>query len=78
MKLKCTVLQSSLEMRDLVGKDGVKQTNQIAHIVGHNEEGVYNIRCYNPTFVLPQPGKPFECVVRKYECFGGGVADVLI
>lgn len=83
MKLKGQVVNANIENRELVGKDGTKRQSVISHILifGKNENGteVYNVRSYDANFPLPPIGKEWETPpVKKYECFDGQVAEVMV
>lgn len=88
MKLKGQVLRASIEERMLVGKDGMKASHKIAHILLISNEGgetnVLNCRTFdNPLLLtdkdLPKIGAEWTTPpVKKYECFDGQVAEVML
>ena len=83
MKIKGKVLNAISERRDLLGKDGVKQSRLVSSIVllGESEDGiipVYNCRTYSDDYKLPKIGSDCEILrIKKYECYNGSVAEVM-
>lgn len=83
MTIEGEVLNASVEQRDLVGKDGVKRTSRISHVlmsikqVGGVE--IVNLRSFDADWALPEIGKKWVTPrVKRYECFDGQVADVTV
>lgn len=87
MKIVGTVINATRENRDLVGKDGVKRTATVSHVImmsDPDKDGsreVVNARCYTdsgkPIPELPKLGSKWETPpVKKYENYSG-VAEVL-
>lgn len=76
------VLNSSIEERDMVGKDGTKQHAKISHVLlsTKNSEGgveIVNLRSYDAAWELPKIGTKWTTPrVKRYECYDGQVADV--
>lgn len=83
MTIKGQVLNASIEERDLVNKENVKEHVQIAHVllICKNDKSteVVNIRAYRPSFTIPEIGKEWITPpVKKYENFDGQVAQVVV
>lgn len=84
MKIKGQVINCSKETKELVGKDGVKRTSVVSHVLmfGKNDDGstsVFNCRSYDASWELPSIGKEWVTPdIRKYECYDGAVAEVMI
>ena len=84
MILTGSVLNSSVESRDLVGKDGVKRTSKISHVLLSitNEGGgveICNVRSFDATWEMPKVGVKWTTPrVKRYECYDGMVADVMV
>lgn len=84
MTIKGTVMNASEETRELVGKDGVKKSAKVTHILMFFKSStgatfVYKVRAYDATFTLPAVGKDWESPdIKKYECYDGQVAEVMI
>lgn len=84
MTLKGDVLNSSIEERELVGKDGTKRKAKVSHVLlicndpKTKQVEVLNIRAYDAEWPLPDVGvKGWETPrVRKYENYDGNVAEV--
>lgn len=83
MEITGNVLNSSQEVRELVGKDGTKRTAKINHVllsVSNASGGVeiVNMRAYDATWELPKIGSKWTTPrVRRYENYDGNVADVM-
>lgn len=83
MIVKGTVLNSSLEQREMTDKNGGKRMSNIAHVLldcknGESRE-VVNIRCYDPSWTLPEIGKVWESPrIKKYENYDGMVGDATV
>lgn len=83
MKAKGTVLNSSIEDREMTDKDGRKRVSKIAHVLLDCKDGdsreVVNIRCYDPSWTLPDIGKTWESPrIKKYENYDGMVGDATV
>ena len=83
MIIEGEVLNSSTEMKDLVGKDGVKRSNRISHVLVMCKSNagveIVNLRAFDATWELPKIGVKWTSPrVKRYECFDGQVADVLV
>lgn len=87
MDITGQVMCSSVEPRELVGKDGKKRTTLISHVLlncttkrGDSQSvEICNVRAYDAKFPLPEVGKSWTTPrVRKYECFDGTISEVLV
>lgn len=88
MKIRGQIMNASEEMRELVNKDGTKVTKKVYHLLvflkdpddKNSPVEVLNIRAYDPRFDLPKVGAlNWESPpIKKYECFNGQVAEVLL
>ena len=84
MQLSGDVLNASVEARELVGKDGVKRTSNISHVLmslkaDNGGVEILNIRAFDATWELPKIGTKWTTPrVKRYECFDGQVADVTV
>lgn len=84
MTLVGNVLNSSVETRELVGKDGVKRSSKISHVLVSLEAAgggveILNVRAYDATWELPKIGAKWTTPrIKRYECFDGQVADVTV
>lgn len=84
MQLSGEVLNASVETRELVGKDGVKKSSKISHVLLSlkAENGgveILNLRSFDATWELPKIGVKWTTPrVKRYECFDGQVADVTV
>lgn len=83
MQLKGTVLNSSTEEREMVGKDGSKRRSRIAHVLLDFKDGdsreVVNIRSYDPEWTVPEIGKVWTSPrIKKYENYDGMVGDATV
>lgn len=83
MTLKGTVIDSNIEERDLVGKDGNKKHLVVRRVLLSVKNGakveICNCRAYDTAFELPKPGAEWTTPpVRRYECFDGMVAEVSV
>lgn len=84
MVLTGDVLNASVETRDLVGKDGVKKTSRISHVLlsfkaDNGGVEILNLRAYDAQWELPKLGSKWTTPrVKRYECFDGQVADVTV
>lgn len=84
MQLSGDVLNASVETRELVGKDGVKKTSRISHVLlslkaDNGGVEILNLRAFDATWELPKLGAKWTTPrVRRYECFDGQVADVMV
>lgn len=86
MKITGTVLNTSLERRELVGKDGTKKEHTFARILCLVEEDGSKCAICVKTFDhpdymdksnLPAVGKAWTSPrVRRYECLDGQIAEV--
>lgn len=83
MIVKGTVLNSSIEDREMTDKNGNKRMSKIAHVlldvkIGESRE-VVNIRSYDPKWTLPEIGKVWESPrIKKYENYDGMVGDATV
>lgn len=84
MNISGDVLNASIEERDLVNKEGVKNHAKISHVlmsIKGDSGGVeiVNLRAYDADWPLPEIGKKWTTPrVKRYECFDGQVADVSV
>lgn len=84
MVISGKVLNSSVEERDLTGKDGTKRHAKISHVLLQlkGEGGgleICNIRSYDATWPLPEQGKDWTTPrIKRYECFDGMIAEVSV
>lgn len=83
MNINGTVLNSSVEERELTGKDGTKRNAKISHVLLSVEfpSGVeiVNLRGYDVDWSLPKTGTKWASPrVKRYECFDGMVAEVSV
>ena len=84
MKLKGKVLNTSVEERDLVGKDGAKKHARISHVLmqaADASEGIeiLNVKAYDAEWPLPEIGKDWITPrVRRYENYDGQIGDVTV
>lgn len=60
MKIEFTVFKAASETRELVGKDGVKSTRNIAHISGFGADDMFDVTVYDPAFVVPNKGQKYR------------------
>lgn len=85
MKVEGIVIESQVEQRELVGKDGVKRNAVITSVVlqGEAKDGkreILNCRTYEPLGAdLPKHGDKWVTLrrVKKYENYNGMIAEVL-
>lgn len=84
MEIKGNVLNSSVEDKELVGKDGVRRTSKISHVlmmVGKPGETIeiVNLRGYDVPWALPKGGDVWQSPrIKKYENYDGNVAEVMV
>lgn len=88
MKITGTVLNCSFEERDLVGKDGIKKSHKIARILvlaeDDGQKSAVSVRMFdNADFgeasKLPAVGTKWTSPrYKKYECYDGQIAEVMI
>lgn len=83
MQFKGIVLNSSVEEREMTGKDGSKRNAKIAHVLLDVKDGetreVVNLRGYDPEWTCPEIGKSWTSPrVKKYENYDGMVGDATV
>lgn len=88
MKIMGQVLNSSFEERELVGKDGTKKMHKIGRVLlladDDGAKSVFSVRLfdsaeYYEASKLPAVGTKWTSPrVKKYECFDGQVAEVMV
>lgn len=86
MQIKGKVINSSSESREMVDKNsGVKRVSLINHVLLMSDAGkdgsveVYNIRSFDSSWALPKVGDSWTTPpIKKYENYGGSVAEVLV
>lgn len=84
MVIKGTVINASVEEREMTNKEGKKEKAKISHVVlscpvDKDQVEIVNLRSYDAEWTLPKKGTEWTTPrVRKYECFDGMVADVSV
>ena len=88
MKLSGTVLNCSFEERELVGKDGLKKSHKIGRVLllaeDDGSKSAVSVRLfdsdqYTDSSKLPAVGSKWTTPrVRKYECYDGQIAEVMV
>lgn len=88
MKLSGTVLNCSFEERELVGKDGLKKSHKIGRVLLLAEDDgaksavsvrLFDSADYSDPTKLPAVGAKWTTPrVKRYECFDGQIAEVMV
>lgn len=88
MKISGTVLNCSFDERDLVGKDGVKKMHRIGRVLvladDDGQKSAVSVRLFDhadyfDAAKLPAVGTKWTSPrVKKYECYDGQIAEVIV
>lgn len=82
MRIEIKVLNTSIEERDFVNKDGSKRHVQISHVLGEytcpvsKRPVIMNFRSYNATWPLPKIGEKWPTpTIRRLESNDGNIYE---